>query len=158
MIRGYRGFLREFSRTGSARAFWLQARTGIVHLLRTAERPRGRDAVALFLENYQEDGIRLPNKARDALRLEAQRCTACGLCTAECARLGGAPPLDPMDAVAAASRLTIEIVRLALPMADAAACAACAACEAVCPARIPIARVQTDLASLGAMAQPAGIR
>jgi len=158
VIRGYRGFLREFSRTGSARALWLQVRTGLVHIFGAARRTAGSDAVAVFLENYREDGIRLPDARRDALRLEAQRCTACGLCTEECARLGGAPPLDPMDAVAAASRLTIEIVRLALPIADAAACAACAACEAVCPARIPIARVQTDLGSLGAMAQPAGIR
>jgi succinate dehydrogenase/fumarate reductase-like Fe-S protein len=158
VIRGYRGFLHEFSRTGSARAFWLQVRTGIAHLLRPAGRPRGKDAVALFLENYREDGIRLPDKARDALRLEAQRCTACGLCTEECARVGGAPPLDPMDAVAAASRLAIDIVRLALPVGDAAGCQACAACEAVCPAHIPIAKVQADLGSLGAMAQPAGIR
>ncbi|HME68587.1 MAG TPA: 4Fe-4S dicluster domain-containing protein [Myxococcota bacterium] len=157
MIRGYRGFLREFSRTGSARAFWLQVRTGAAHILRTAQRSRGRDAVALFLENYREDGVRLPDAARDALRLEAQRCTACGLCTAECARVGGAPRLDPMDVVAAASRLAIDIVRLALPVADAA-CLGCAACEAVCPAHIPIARVKADLGSLGAMAQPAGIR
>jgi len=158
MIRGYRGFLREFSRTGSARAFWLQVRTGVAHIVRTGRRPRGSDAVALFLENYREDGIRLPDAARDALRLEAQRCTACGLCTEECARVGGAPPLEPMDAVAAASRLVIDIVRLALPVAGAAGCQSCAACEAVCPAHIPIARVQADLGSLGAMAQPAGIR
>ena len=158
MIRGYRGFLREFSRTGSARAFWLQVRTGVAHIVRAGTASSGSDAVALFLENYREDGIRLPDAARDALRLEAQRCTACGLCTEECARVGGAPHLDPMDAVAAASRLAIDIVRLALPIADAAACSACAACEAVCPAHIPIARVQADLGSLGAMAQPAGIR
>jgi succinate dehydrogenase/fumarate reductase-like Fe-S protein len=158
MIRGYRGFLREFSRTGSARALWLQVRTGLAHLFRAADRPRGRDAVALFLENYREDGIRLPDPARDALRLEAQRCTACGLCTEECARVGGEPHLEPMDAVAAASRLAIDIVRLALLVADAAGCQTCAACEVVCPAHIPIARVQADLGSLGAMAQPAGIR
>jgi len=158
MIRGYRGFLREFSRTGSARAFWLQVQTGVAHILRSARRARTGDAVALFLENYREDGIRLPEAARDALRLEAQRCTACGLCTAECARVGGAPLLDPMDAVAAASRLAIDIVRLGLPVADAGPCAACGACEAVCPADIPIARVQADLGALGAMAQPAGIR
>jgi succinate dehydrogenase/fumarate reductase-like Fe-S protein len=149
--------LREFSRTGSARAFWLQVRTGVGHIWRGARRPRGGDAVARFLENYREDGVRLPNAARDALRLEAQRCIACGLCTAECARVGGQPGLDPMDAVAAASRLAIEVVRLALPVAEAA-CAACMACEAVCPAHIPIARVQADLSSLGAMAPPAGIR
>jgi succinate dehydrogenase/fumarate reductase-like Fe-S protein len=157
MIRGYRGFLREFSRTGGARAFWLQVRTGVAHVLSTAQRSRRQDAVALFLANYREDGVRLPDAARDALRLEAQRCTACGLCTAECARVGGRPRLDPMDAVAAASRLAIDVVRLALPVADAG-CAACAACEVVCPAEIPIAKVQDDLGSLAAMAPPAGIR
>ncbi|HBZ71872.1 MAG TPA: hypothetical protein DEP35_19955, partial [Deltaproteobacteria bacterium] len=112
MIRAYRGFFREFSRTGSARAFWLQVRTGMVHILRRVRRSRGRDGVGLFLGNYREDGIRLPDGARDALRLEAQRCTACGLCSEECARVGGAPGLDPMDAVAAASRLAIDVVRL----------------------------------------------
>jgi succinate dehydrogenase/fumarate reductase-like Fe-S protein len=158
MIRGYRGFLREFSRTGSARAFWLQVRTGVAHLLRVRARPGGEDGAARFLENYREDGIRLPDPTRAALRLEAQRCTACGLCTEECARVGGAPRLDPMDAVAAASRLVIDIVRLGLPIAEASGCAACAACEAVCPVHIPIARVQADLGALGAMAQAAGIR
>ena len=157
MIRNYRGLFREFSRTGSARAFWLQVRTGVAHILRRAQRSRSQDAVALFLENYREDGVRLPDATRDALRLEAQRCTACGLCTAECARMGGRPGLDPMDAVAAAGRLAIEVVRLALPVTDPA-CEACAACEAVCPAGIPIAKVQDDLGSLAAMARPAGIR
>jgi CO dehydrogenase/acetyl-CoA synthase alpha subunit len=157
MIRNYRGLFREFSRTGSARAFWLQVRTGVAHILRRAQRSRSQDAVALFLENYREDGVRLPDATRDALRLEAQRCTACGLCTAECARMGGRPGLDPMDAVAAAGRLAIEVVRLALPVTDSA-CGACAACEAVCPAGIPIAKVQDDLGSLAAMARPAGIR
>ena len=157
MIRNYRGLFREFSRTGSARAFWLQVRTGVAHILRRAQRSRSQDAVALFLENYREDGVRLPDATRDALRLEAQRCTACGLCTAECARMGGRPGLDPMDAVAAAGRLALEVVRLALPVTDSA-CGACAACEAVCPAGIPIAKVQDDLGSLAAMARPAGIR
>ena len=114
--------------------------------------------MALFLANYRDDGIRLPDATRDALRLEAQRCTACGLCTLECARVGGAPPLDPLDAVAAASRLSVDVVRLGLPSAGVGPCTACVACEAVCPAHIPIARVQADLASLEAMAQPAGIR
>jgi Fe-S oxidoreductase len=147
-MRGYRGFLRELSRTGSARAFALQLRTGTRHWLRRAlRRDAGGDAEALFFRNYAADGVRPPDPARRALQLAAQACLACGLCSAECARAGGRPLLDPGDAVLAGARLEIDAVRLGLaPAADA--CAACRACEAVCPARIPIAAVQAGLAAL----------
>jgi L-lactate utilization protein LutB len=109
--------------------------------------------VRLFLENYAADGVRLPDAAGDRLRLAAQRCVACGLCTLECARVGGAPPLDPMDAVVAAARLAIDVVRLALPIDEPAPCAACGACDRVCPTQVPIQRVQLDLAARAAAAR-----
>jgi len=149
-VRGYRGFLRELARSGSLRALALQVRTGARHWLRQMlGRRAAADPEALFLRNYAADGLRRPAPERAALRLAAQTCLVCGLCSAECARVGGRPLLDPRDAVLAGARLEIDVVRLGL--ADAAQpCGACRACEAVCPTAIPIARVQQSLAELSA--------
>jgi succinate dehydrogenase/fumarate reductase-like Fe-S protein len=148
--RGYRGFLREFTRTGSWRALSLQLRTGAAHVLRQWFVRRRGDPVAQFLAHYGEDGVRAPDLAARALALDASRCVVCGLCSLECARVGGAPPIDPRDAVIATSRLEADILRegLAGELARAAACAGCDACSRVCPAHIPIARVQERLAAL----------
>ena len=150
-MRGYRGALRQFARTGSLRALALQLRTGAVHWLRQLLRIRSGNSVELFLRNYGSDGVGAGDSARAALQLDAQACLVCGLCSGECARVGGDPVLDPRDAVLAAARLEVEVLRLGLSTA-AGPCSACAACAAVCPVRIPIHRVQDALASL---AQPA---
>lgn len=157
MLKGYRGFTREFSRTGSLRAFWMQVRTGAAHVVRRAlRRDATGDAVERFLANYAADGFRLPDADGAALALAAESCLVCGLCSAECARSGGDPHVDPRDAVIAASRMTIDWVRLSLtPFAGAPAeatrtdtpCRACRACEPVCPVQIPIHRVQEWLAA-----------
>jgi succinate dehydrogenase/fumarate reductase-like Fe-S protein len=153
MMRGYRGFLREFGRTGSWRALSLQLRTGVAHIARRLAAPRGGDPVARFLAHYGPDGVRAPEVAARALAWEASHCLVCGLCSQECARIGGAPSLDPRDAVVAASRLESDLLREGLPAslaggASADPCAACDACSRVCPAQIPIARVQQRLAAL----------
>jgi ferredoxin len=180
--RGYRGFARELLKTGGLAALRLQVRTGAAHVLRGLLRRRPADPVALFLANYGADGICLPDPEARPLSLAAARCLACGLCSLECARTGGRPPLDPRDAVLSGARLEIDLVRLGLlgepaprsgargepprgepsreasaarvgraaprpgPARIAGACDACRACEAVCPAAIPIARVQARLA------------
>ncbi|RIL06979.1 MAG: hypothetical protein DCC71_04735 [Proteobacteria bacterium] len=132
------------------RALWLQLRTGARHLGRQLLGRRDGDPVERFFRNYADDGFRLPDPAAAALQLDAERCLVCGLCSAECARVGGAPALDPRDAVIAAARLAIDWVRLDVsPLgagASASACAGCRACDAVCPAAIPISRVQSWLA------------
>lgn len=151
MLRGYRGFAHELARTGGWRALLLQVRTGARHALRQALGRDASDPIARFFDNYAADGFRMPDAAASALQLDAEACLVCGLCSAECARVGGAPPLDPRDAVVAASRLAIDWVRLGLsplgPSAEPAdACSGCGACDAVCPAGIPIRRVQDWLA------------
>jgi succinate dehydrogenase/fumarate reductase-like Fe-S protein len=170
VLSGYRGFLHELARTGTWRALALQVRTGGAHVVRRLLRRGEPDPIARFLANYGADGFRLPDPARARLQLAAEACLACGLCTVECARAGGAPALDPRDAVLSAARLEIDWIRLGLPSAvpgdrDASAaargaCAACAACEPVCPVAIPIAAVQETLVHLGAagVATPGGIR
>ncbi len=147
-MRGYRGFTRELARTRSFRSLQLQLRTGIAHVLRAAlRRPPRVDAVELFLRNYQADGVRLGDPQRPVLRGRAQACLVCGLCSAECARVGGRPALDPRDAVLSAARLEAEALRRGIvPMPFQ--CGACDACEAVCPAGIPIRGVQQGLAAL----------
>jgi ferredoxin len=148
-VRGYRGFLHELARTG-ARALPLQLRTGARHWLRrTLRREAPVDPEALFFANYAADGVRPADAGARALQLAAQPCLACGLCSAECARVAGRPPLDPRDAVLAGARLAIDVVRLGLDTGDASACAACRACEPACPARIPIAAVQAGLGGTG---------
>lgn len=145
MLRGYRGFVREFSRTGSLRALWLQVRTGVRHVVRGMRREEVGDPIALFFQNYAADGFRMPDATAAALQQDAEACLVCGLCSVACARAGGAPAIDPRDAVVAASRLAIDWVRLDLVPAQAAAahpCAGCRACDAACPAGIPIHRVQ----------------
>jgi len=150
MKRGYRGFLREFTRTGSWRAISLQVRTGAAHMLRQLFLRRSGDPVEQFLAHYGPDGVRAPDLAARALALEASQCVVCGLCSLECARVGGAPPLDPREAVIATSRLETDLLRegLAGELASGAACAGCDACSSVCPAHIPIARVQDRLRAL----------
>ena len=115
VLRGYRGFVREFARTGTLRALWMQVRTGAAHVARRAigRQPAG-DPVETFLRNYEADGFRLPDATSAALALSAEACLVCGLCSAECARSGGAPRVAPRDAVIAASRLAIDWVRLDL--------------------------------------------
>ena len=147
MLKGYRGFVHELARTGTWRALWLQVRTGAGHVYRHAFGREAVDPIARFFENYAADGFRMPDAEAAALQLVAEACLVCGLCSAECARVGGVPPLDPRDAVIAASRLAIDWTRLALsPGGGAAACAGCRACESVCPVGIPIERVQEGLA------------
>lgn len=148
MLRGYRGFVREFSRTGSLRALWLQVRTGVRHVVRGVRRDETGDPIALFFRNYAADGFRMPDAALSALQQDAEACLVCGLCSFACARAGGEPAIDPRDAVVAASRLAIDWVRLDVsPQGeDGHACAACRACDAACPAGIPIHRIQQWLA------------
>jgi len=155
MRRGYRGLLRELTRTGSLRAASLQARTGALHILRQLFVRRTGDPVAQFLAHYGPDGVRAPDIAARALALDASHCLVCGLCSLECARVGGVPPLDPREAVIAASRLETDLLREGLAAqlvagggASDGACGGCDACSRVCPAGIPIARVQQRLASL----------
>ncbi|MDJ0867521.1 MAG: hypothetical protein QNK03_15540 [Myxococcota bacterium] len=155
MLTGYRGFLREMARTGSFQALWLQVRTGALHAARRALRLGGGDPVARFFDHYAADGYRASDPARAALQLAAERCLVCGLCSLECARVGGAPDLDPRDAVVSASRLEIDWARLGLAPTDSG-CRGCAACNAVCPAGIPIDRVQDALAA--ELATPPRIR
>jgi len=148
VLRGYRGFAHEFSRTGSLRALWMQLRTGAAHAARRAlGRNASGDPIGIFLRNYAGDGFRLPGAEIAALSLSAEACLVCGLCSAECARSGGTPRIDPRDAVIAAARMAIDWVRLELPEPIASPCAACRACETVCPAHIPIQQVQEWLAA-----------
>jgi succinate dehydrogenase/fumarate reductase-like Fe-S protein len=156
MLKGYRGFTREFARTGSMRALWMQLRTGAAHVARRAfGREEHGDPIERFLANYAADGFRLPDAESAALALAAEACLVCGLCSAECARSGGEPRVDPRDAVIAASRMAIDWVRLSLTpfagepdgRASETPCGACRACETVCPVRIPIHRVQEWLAA-----------
>jgi hypothetical protein len=173
MLSGYRGFLRELARTGTWRAFSLQVRTGIVHLARRALRRGEHDPIARFYLNYGADGFRLPDPERARLQGAAEACLACGLCTIECARIGGAPAIEPCAAVLSAARLEIDWIRLGIvpfepgrapgridspasnPGTSAtSACGACCACEGVCPVAIPIAGIQDMLATLGAAPAP----
>ena len=143
-MNGYRGFVREMARTGRA-ALWLQVSSGARHVLRRVLGGAERDPVALFLENYGPDGIGLPDPAWGELQLTAQHCLVCGLCSTECARVGGSPRLEPRDAVVSAARLRIDWARLQLAEPVGGACAGCSACDSVCPVGIPIHQVQAAL-------------
>jgi Fe-S oxidoreductase len=154
-VRGYRGFLRELMRTGSLRALALQLRTGALHVARQGFGRRRGDPVAQFLGYYGPDGVTRPDAAARALAKQAEACLVCGLCSLECARQAGAPPLDPRDAVVAAARLEIDWLRLGIAPAAGGACGACDACARICPAGIPIHHVQKRLASLAA--SPSGV-
>ena len=146
-MRGYRGFVREFSRTGSLRALSLQVRTGIAHIGRQWLGRKRTDPVQQFLAYYGPDGVTRPEPEARALALAASDCLVCGLCSLECARVGGAPPIEPREAVIAAARLELDWRRLGLaPEADT--CGGCDACTRVCPAGIPIDRIQSRLATL----------
>jgi ferredoxin len=144
-MSGYRGFLREFSRTGSLRSMVLQVQTGVVHAVGRWLGRSEADPVARFYENYGPDGVRPPDPARRALDAQAQECLVCGLCSIACAQVGGTPPRDPRDAVVAAARLWADWQRLDLAPVGADPCSGCDACSRSCPAGIPIHRVQQHL-------------
>lgn len=147
--RGYRGLLRELQRTGGREALWLQLRGGISHVLRSLRRRRG-DGVEAFLRNYGEDGLAMPSPDRRALWRHASRCLVCGLCSAECARIGASPPLDPEEAVVAAARSLIDWRKLSRTPGEGGPfpCTSCRACHAVCPVAIPIADIEREIADL----------
>jgi Fe-S oxidoreductase len=153
-VRGYRGFLRALLRTGSLRALRFQLQTGARHTLRQWMGRRRGDPVAEFLASYGPDGLRPPDLEARRLGQQAEACLVCGLCSIECARQGGRPPLDPRDAVVAALRLEVDWLRLGLSPSVSGACGACNACVQVCPAGIPIDEVQSHLVSLGASESP----
>jgi ferredoxin len=155
-MTGYRGFVREMLRTGSLRALALQLRTGAFHVAKQAFGRRRSDSVARFYAHYGPDGVAAPNPDARELARRAEACLVCGLCSLECARLGGRPPLDPRDAVVAAARLEVEWVRLGISPGGEAVCGACDACTRICPAGIPIHRVQARLASLPLQARAPG--
>jgi ferredoxin len=144
---------REFSRTGSLASLWLQLRTGVAHILRQWRGTTDHDPVAQFLGHYGPDGLGPPDPAGRELALRAQACLACGLCSTACALAGGAPSIDPRDAVLAASRLEVDWRRLGLA-AEVASCAGCDACSLVCPAGIPIHHVQAALGELPPRSEP----
>ncbi len=143
-MSGYRGFLRELSRTRAGRALWLHVSAGVRHILRRAL-GREPDGERLFLRHYRADGFHPPAGAERQRAAHAARCLACGLCSAACAQVGGNPPVDPQEAVLAASRLASEAVRFGLAPEPAAICQSCRACEASCPRGIPIAEIIDEL-------------
>lgn len=146
-MSGYRGIFREFTHTGSWRALALQVRTGILHVARQlAGRRENGEPLERFFAYYGPDGVRPASPVDRMLRLDAQTCLVCGLCSTACAAAGGQPRLDPRDAVVAASRLHIEWRRLGLEGAVGSSCGSCAACDAVCPPGIPIRAIQEALA------------
>ena len=68
-VRGYRGFMREFSRTGSLRALSLQLRTGVAHIARQWFGRKRSDPVAQFMAYYGPDGVARPEAGMRALAL-----------------------------------------------------------------------------------------
>ena len=153
-LGGYRGFVREMLRTGSLRALALQLRTGGLHVAKQLVGRRRSDPVARFFASYGPDGVTAPDATARELALRAEACLVCGLCSLECARVGGRPPLDPRDAVVAAARLEVDWVRLGLSPGGGAPCGACDACARICPAGIPIHRVQARLTMVAVPSAP----
>jgi len=160
-MRGYRGFFREIGRTGTWRALRMQVTTGAAHVFRqVAGRQVEGDPVERFFDQYRADGVAPADATGAALADQAEACLVCGLCSFECARVGGMPPLDPRDAVVAAARLEVDWRRLGVSPHHAdgddsvvpfsgSACSGCDACSRICPAGIPVDRVQDRLARIG---------
>ncbi len=150
-MRGYRGLLKELARTRSASSLWLQVRGGLLHLFRAWRGGPRIDGVDQFIRNYGPEGFAIPDGRGRDLALAAQRCLVCGLCSIECARVGGAPPVDPQEAVVALSRLSAEAVRFRVHSASGiedtrgVPCGSCRACHRVCPVAIPIADIIAEL-------------
>ena len=144
-MSGYRGFFKELARTRSAHSLWLQLRGGLGHVLRGWTRRDSGRGIDQFLNHYGAEGFGFPEATRRELASAAGRCLVCGLCSAECARIGATPPLDPQEAVVALSRLGSEAKRFGLTISSETPCGSCRACHTVCPVAIPIADVMVQL-------------
>lgn len=103
-----------------------------------------------FQENYVAEGLPPTLPAFRLLAPELGRCTACGLCDDVCPILRGTTTVECADGFLGPATFVLSGARSAphlhdlkgtLAVLGGPVCEACRACDAVCPERIPIAKL-----------------
>jgi formate hydrogenlyase subunit 6/NADH:ubiquinone oxidoreductase subunit I len=122
----------------------------VAHYLKKAWPWAPRYGFVRFQENYVVEGLPPSTPAFRLLAHEPGRCTACGACDATCPILRGTKKVDdraaflgPMGFVLSGARSAPHLVDVkgTLFVLNGPVCSECRACDAVCPERIPIARL-----------------
>ncbi|HEY4223563.1 MAG TPA: 4Fe-4S dicluster domain-containing protein [Myxococcota bacterium] len=102
-----------------------------------------------FQQNYVPEGLPPSSAAFRLLAHEPGRCTACNMCDDVCPILHGKLACDdpqflgPMTFVLAGARQapSLNEIKATLAVLNGSPCSTCRACDAVCPERIPIAKL-----------------
>lgn len=108
-----------------------------------------RYGFARFQENYVPEGLPPSTPAFRLLAHEFGRCTACTMCDEACPILNKEVAcedpqfLGPMMFILSASRAApyLDDVKATLATLNGDVCSNCRRCDAVCPERIPIAKL-----------------
>jgi formate hydrogenlyase subunit 6/NADH:ubiquinone oxidoreductase subunit I len=132
---------------------YLAWRALVVHPLKRLFTRRGT-ALERFRAAYVAEGLVPADPARRAASQAAAACISCGLCETGC-DLAAATPVVRALGLHAAFRLYSRTTRDLELAGDALErCAGCAGCDALCPVRVPIARVLAALRGTGSPPSP----
>jgi heterodisulfide reductase subunit C len=123
---------------------YLAWRALVAHPLKRLFRWRGT-GLARFRAAYVVEGL-VPTRPEDrAVGAAAAACISCGLCDTGCDLARATPAVRALGLHAAFRLYGRSSAELPLAAEALEACAGCTGCDALCPTRVPIARVLAHL-------------
>jgi len=123
---------------------YLAWRALVAHPLKRLFKWRGT-GLDRFRAAYVAEGLAPAEPARRAAAEAASACISCGLCETGCDLATATPVVRALGLHAAFRLYSRTTMDLALAGDALERCAGCAGCEALCPTRVPIARVLAAL-------------
>lgn len=126
---------------------YLAWRALVAHPLKRLFRRRGT-GLERFRDAYVTEGLG-PTRAEDrAVGEAAAACISCGLCETGCELARASPAIRALGLHAAFRLYGRSSAELPLAADALEACAGCTGCDALCPTRVPIARVVAHLRTM----------
>ena len=123
---------------------YLAWRALVAHPLKRLFRRRG-SGLERFRAAYVVEGL-VPTRPEDRAAGEAAAaCISCGLCESGCGLARASPAVRALGLHAAFRLYGRSSADLPLAAEALDACAGCSGCDALCPTRVPIARVIAHL-------------
>jgi heterodisulfide reductase subunit C len=132
---------------------YLAWRALVAHPLKRLFRQRGT-GLERFRAAYVVEGL-VPTRPEDReIGEAAAACIACGLCETGCDLAAASPPVRALGLHAAFRLYSRSFADLPLAAGALDACAGCGGCDALCPTRVPIARVIAHLRDAARRSRP----